>query len=82
MDIRNQGRALHACEIPGFEKVKRLPFDWYTFTNLELRDRTGTVLRDRHRLQQIRKRRPSPSLRKLRLRLGARAHAIQGLSRE
>jgi Nuclease-related domain len=36
MEIRNQGRGIHAREIPGLEKLKSLPSDWYAFTNLEL----------------------------------------------
>jgi serine/threonine protein kinase len=36
MDIWNQGRGIHAREIPGLEKLKSLPTDWYAFTNLEL----------------------------------------------
>ena len=36
MDIKNQGRGIHAREIPGLEKLKSLPSDWYAFTNLEL----------------------------------------------
>jgi hypothetical protein len=36
MEIRNQGRGVHAREIPGLEKFKTLPREWYAFTNLEL----------------------------------------------
>ncbi len=36
MEIRNQGRGVHAREIPGLEKLKTLPREWYAFTNLEL----------------------------------------------
>jgi tRNA A-37 threonylcarbamoyl transferase component Bud32 len=36
MEIRNQGRGLHAREIPGLAKLRGLPHEWYAFTNLEL----------------------------------------------
>jgi hypothetical protein len=36
MEIRNQGRGVHSREIPGLEKFKTLPREWYAFTNLEL----------------------------------------------
>ena len=36
MEIRNQGRGIHAREIPGLEKFRSLPRQWYAFTNLEM----------------------------------------------
>ncbi|EGP09375.1 hypothetical protein CSIRO_0913 [Bradyrhizobiaceae bacterium SG-6C] len=36
MEIKNQGRGIHAREVHGVEKLSQLPSDWYAFTNLEL----------------------------------------------
>lgn len=36
MEIRNQGRGIHAREIPGLAQLRALPDEWYAFTNLEL----------------------------------------------
>ena len=36
MEVKNQGRGVHAREIPGLEKFKTLPREWYAFTNFEL----------------------------------------------
>jgi Nuclease-related domain len=36
MEIRNQGRGIHVREIPGLDRFRSLPREWYAFTNLEM----------------------------------------------
>lgn len=36
MQISNHGRGIHAREVPGIDRLKTLPDDWYAFTNLEM----------------------------------------------
>ena len=36
MKITNCGKGIHQREIPGLEKLKDLPENWYAFTNLDL----------------------------------------------
>lgn len=36
MKIFNSGRGIHVREMPGLEKLERLPDSWYAFTNLDL----------------------------------------------
>ena len=36
MKISISGKGIHRREIPGIEKLRSLPADWYAFTNLEL----------------------------------------------
>lgn len=36
MKIKNAGRGIHQREIPGIDRLRALPPDWYAFTNLEL----------------------------------------------
>nr|MBP9753786.1 NERD domain-containing protein [Phenylobacterium sp.] len=36
MQITNCGRGVHKREVVGIERLRRLPSDWYGFTNLDL----------------------------------------------
>lgn len=36
MRINITGKGVHRREIPGIEKLRGLPAEWYAFTNLEL----------------------------------------------
>lgn len=36
MKIFNNGRGIHVREMPGLEKLEKLPDSWYAFTNLDL----------------------------------------------
>ena len=36
MRIHISGKGIHRREVPGIEKLRTLPSDWYAFTNLEL----------------------------------------------
>ena len=36
MKIQISGKGIHRREVPGIDKLRRLPPEWYAFTNLEL----------------------------------------------
>lgn len=36
MQITNCGRGVHKREVKGVERLRKLPSDWYAFTNLDL----------------------------------------------
>jgi len=36
MEIRNQGHGVHAREVHGLGQLRRLPEEWYAYTNLEI----------------------------------------------
>ena len=38
MKIHKSGKGIHRREVPGIEKLRDLPPQWYAFTNLELVD--------------------------------------------
>jgi len=38
MKIQISGKGIHRREVPGIDKLRALPADWYSFTNLELVD--------------------------------------------
>jgi len=44
MRINISGKGIHRREIPGIEKLRELPIDWYAFTNLEF-IRSGSMPR-------------------------------------
>ena len=43
MQITNCGRGVHKREVRGVDRLRTLPNDWYSFTNLDLATGIGSL---------------------------------------